>query len=341
MWLNKDQIKRDTPLSRVLRYYGARHVGGALWHCIPAIHGSEDIRASLMASDERGIATCNGPSCRLPRGSDIFAVIQAVDGIGFQDALRRAQEIGGLPMQKEQTVAETGRKDLSTDRRAELERIPKTWRLEKKHIKWLHNRYGVGWSFLVEKFQITGWHRHIAMPISQESAVFIPLDKEKDQMFYRGKVRTTQVFPNWPEAHSKAESILVVEGEKDVLKATLQAKKLGILGEWAVITNTNGAQSIKSETQLFKNFVPEKIHQVTVAYDNDPAGERGNRVAMENARRYFGPRPVIGQLRFHERPRGWDISDHINEGLTFLEQVVSKEMRQKLRGGSQEMEMSL
>ena len=103
-----------------------------------------------------------------------------------------------------------------------------------------------------------------------------------------------------------------------MLAAELALHAQGKLGEWAVITNTNGAGNVKRDTPLFFNFDPASVKKVVICYDNDPAGERANSAVYENAREFFSSSARISIKRFKNKPTGYDIGDYLKEKQSAL-----------------------
>lgn len=316
---DKDKIREALPITRLLSYYGAKHGSGDAWHCFR----HEDKNPSLVANNQRKVATCFSPQCDLKNkrtgkdGLDIFEIIKVVENCNFMQAVERAQEIANIPAtthsEKSHLLSKKEKGVRPEPEITDLLIIPDCTDLQKKHTDFLEQRYGSEWPWLARRHAIRGWHYHIAIPVNSDSTVFIPLDKEKDQIFYRGKQRSVQLFPNRPAEQAQASKIMVVEGEKDVLACELALKKAGKLGEWAVITNTNGAGNVRPDTPLFFNFDREKIEKIVICYDNDQAGERANNAVYENAREYFPYSTQITISRFKNKPAGYDMSDYIRE----------------------------
>ncbi|NIP22968.1 MAG: hypothetical protein GWO38_03890, partial [Phycisphaerae bacterium] len=191
----KQKLKQRLPITRLLEFYGARHVSSDLYHCHPNLgHASEDKHPSLIANDARGVAKCLG-NCALNQGSsDIFEVIKRAEKCNFNDALKRAGEIANLPEFGQESARPSQRpfkKKKGLDNK-DLNRVPKVYALEERHQAWLEQRFSAEWRWLADYFNIKAWHYHIAVPIdrSEVNWVFIPLDKQKDQTFYRGPSRS-------------------------------------------------------------------------------------------------------------------------------------------------------
>lgn len=311
----KDRIRAELPITKLLAYYGATHGSGDAWHCFR----HEDKSPSLVANDSRQVATCYSPRCDLKNrrtgkdGLDIFEIIKVVENCNFMQAVEIAKQISGKSIQANKTQLSLLSKKEKPQGNRSFDEIPELTELKEKHLAFLRNRYGERWRWLAKRYDIKGWHYHIAVPITDESVVFIPLDKKKDQVFYRGRNRTVQVFPNRPDEQRQAVNILVVEGEKDVLAAELALDAQGKLGRWAVITNTNGAGNVRPDTPLFSRFDPARVEKVVICYDNDEAGERANQVVRENARAYFTARTQVAVKRFTGKPQGYDIGDYLRE----------------------------
>lgn len=85
----KEAFRRALPITKVIAYFGARHISGDLWRCF--MH--EDKHPSLIANDQRGVATCESPKCSLPRGADIFGVIKTAESLSFWQAVQRAKKL--------------------------------------------------------------------------------------------------------------------------------------------------------------------------------------------------------------------------------------------------------
>jgi len=316
----KDRIKAALPITKLILYYGAGPGSGDAYHCF--LH--EDKHPSLVANDKRGVATCFSPKCTLKSGSDIFEIIKQVEGVNFQQAVNRVREIVGaerhnqitaFPNERKRAIKRPPSYPQSDDHRKEnqKEQIPKTWELQQRHKEWLLNRYGEDYGRLVQRFNITAYHYHIAMPLSKETHVFIPLDKEKDQIFYRGTKRSGLIFPDWSE-HYHAKNVVCVEGEKDVLRVQLEIHRQGLDRDWAVVTNTNGAQSLREGFPLFRNFNPRRVEHVLLAYDNDAAGEKAREACHHIARQYFRTQARIQKIDFGVDIKGYDVSDYLDDG---------------------------
>ena len=315
---DKDSIREALSITELIEYYGARHVNGDAYHCFR----HDDRSPSLIANAVRGVTTCESQKCDIKRGSDIFAIIMLVENVNFQKAKERAAEIAVVdvtPRRSTKTTSEEPpRTKESNDEKFSV--IPETVLLENKHKIWLKSRYGDHWRWLVDRFDLRGWHYHIAAPITKETMVFIPLDKytktnlSGDHIFYRGPHRTTQVFSNRPEEHQTCTNIFVCEGEKDVMQVELEMHRKGVLGEWGVITNTIGAGNLKADTALFKNFDPSCVQKVLICYDHDDVGKQANAIAQENAANYFSQKTQITIHHFpKEKPKGYDIGDYLAE----------------------------
>lgn len=303
---DKEKLREALPISKLLSYYGARKAkGSSSYHC--PLH--EDKKPSLVANDSRGVATCYSPKCSLKAGSDIFQIITSIDRCNFQKALEKASEIAALPVE---FVYADGIYQSSENK--DFTKIPETWDLEAKHINWLKSRFGVHYDFIVAYFGLRGNRYHIYAPITISDAVFIPLDKEKDQMFYRGLNRGCQVYPNEPERQREKKKVFVCEGEKDVWRVALEFYKTGVLDKWETITNTIGAGNIKEDTALFSNFNPDLVDEVIICYDNDEVGRKANNIVYKLAQSYFKDTTKIKVFSFpDDKPKGYDISDYLNE----------------------------
>ena len=323
--LNKEVIRQAVPISKVLNHYDVRRKHGDAWFCF----GHDDKHASLVANDQRGFATCLSSKCSLPSGMDIFNIINHFEGGGFQDALLRAAEIGGLhhgqislnsttpsrnKRQGDFIKANSPKKERPLNT---LTEIPKLSELDKAHTDWLSNRYDSEWPWLVREFQLKARYKHIAVPISSDSYSFIPLDKEKDSPYYLGRVRTNQVYPQLP-LNPLYEHVVVVKGEKDVFRVALHLHQHNQYGRWAVITNTNGAHALKEDLPLFNQFNPQQIESVTIAYDNDDAGKRANDLAFSMAQAYFPEEVTIEIIDFTSSVKGYDMSDWLDDGHYLL-----------------------
>jgi hypothetical protein len=284
----------------------------------------DDTSPSLVANNRRGVATCLSQHC--VKGADIFGLIQKFESCDFNHAVRKAISLVGLEVNTHyksheiQNQGDRPQKDYSI--------VPRTFSLEERHVEFLKKRYGKRWEWVVETFGVKAWKYHIALPVSQDLTVFIPLRKQSkadpqgDRVFYRGKDRSVQVFPDWKEAHAKASKILVVEGEKDVMRVSAELKRHRRGDEWAVITNTMGAHNLKLETPLFKNFNPDLVEQVVICFDHDPAGHSANEIAKQSALNFFSKKTRVGVYRFPmERPRGYDISDYLDEEGNLFEMI--------------------
>lgn len=320
---DKEHLKQTIPISKILEYYGAKKSSGSgSYHCFR----HEDNKPSLVAKDDRGVATCFSPKCDLKPGSDIFEVIKLVERCNFNEAIRKAYNISGtLP----NFSIDTQKKNfLSKKKKEDAHQIPELHDLQDQHISWLLKRFGENWSYVVTTFKIKATPYHLAIPIDQqfESWVFIPLNKydkqmnpDGDHIYYRGKNRTVQLFPNWPETQKTATHIIVTEGEKDVMRAALWLYETRIPQNWAVITNTNGANSLKADTPLFNNFKPELVKTVFICYDNDSAGKHASKIAAANAAQYFSRMTQIEIYNYlPHHPPGYDLTDLLNDGINLI-----------------------
>lgn len=306
--MDKETARNQLVISSlILRYGGRKGRGRNIYHCFR----HEDKKASLIADDRRGVATCMSPKCDLKRGSDIFAIIQTVERCDFKTAVNKAFEYCNI--QPLEQVAGNTKVDsnLSLSKTKKLDVIPELCPLTQRHFLFLKGRFRRHALFIKRHFRVSSYFYHIAIPINNGSFVFLPT-QSKDSIFYRGKIRSCQLFPFLPNEQSKATKIFVCEGEKDVLMATAELHSLGLL-EWSVITNTNGASSVKVDTPLFVHFDKNKVEKVVICYDNDEAGKSANAVVYKNAQSYFNKQTTIKIVSFEGKPKGYDITDYLLE----------------------------
>lgn len=314
--MTAEAIKQSLSVTQLLDYYGAKAgKTKGQYHCI----AHDDTNPSLIATDRNGRAHCMAAGCPI-KNADIFDIIKVMENCNFKQAKIVAEDIfgsvrvtGGAYTLRE--VADELVPDSKKKKNDAI--IPATFILKTLHKQWLKARFGEEWEWVVSYFKIKAWKNHLAVPIDEEgtSMVFIPLDKTKDSIFYKGRTRTVQVFPNKPKTHANATHIFVCEGEKDVMRVTLELHKQGLLGEWAVITNTNGANSIKEYTPLFETFDKDKVQVVVIAYDKDEAGDEASMRVLLNARNYFTANTKIKIFdKFPPNaPKGYDMTDYFND----------------------------
>ena len=326
--MTPSQLKSLIPLSAVLQHYQVKTSKYQnLYHC--PLH--DDSNASLLANDRRGIAKCLSQSCF--DGEDIFGVIQKLEECDFNQALQKAIQIArmDLPLQEAPTKSHN---TFQKEKNALPKQLPKMRPLHEKHIHWLKRRYGAGWKWIQQSFGVKSYHYHLAVPITEESYVFIPLNKqtkinpEGDVVFYKGTCRTAQLFPNtsdWKVKHQNSENILVCEGEKDVMHLEYEFYRLGISDKWSAVTNTNGAGNISENLDLFSNFDPANIRKVVIGYDKDRVGEIANEQVYNKAKNYFGAQSEILIHQFPEEvPKGYDWGNFISERERSLLSVLEK-----------------
>lgn len=101
------------------------------------------------------------------------------------------------------------------------------------------------------------------------------------------------------ETLKKSNQVLVVEGEKT------QSAAAKILDDWGVVTVQGGAKSVKKS-----NLKPLIDKEIFIYPDNDEAGRE---YALEILKAH--PKAKIIKVP-SGKPKGWDLADGINEGMT-------------------------
>lgn len=310
--MNKNEIKEKVSISDCLNLYGViKSKYKDLYFC--PFHN--DKKPSMIANSRRGVATCLSQKC--VEGADIFALIMKFESCNFNEAVRKASSLIGQYI--EPSINDKYQESSSNKEKKSADEIPETFPFEEKHIDFMRKRFGRNWRWVAQKFDVRAWLYHIAVPITKELTVFIPLNKQTkenpngDRVFYRGKNRVPQVFPNWNE-HSSFKNILVVEGEKDVMRTALEFH-LNKVKDWAVITNTMGANNMKNILPIFQNFNPSIVEKVLICFDHDEAGRNANQNTFDNAKRFFTEQTKISIIQFsNATPKGYDVTDFLNAG---------------------------
>lgn len=306
------EIKERLSISTVALHYGAK---ATKYKYRFSCWRHSDNNPSLLLNDDKGIANCMGSGCEI-RAMDIFNIIQLETGYNFHEAKKEALRILGQgdiqpePHQKKPTKKPT---------QNNYAQIPPLKPLNPYHREFLKNRYGKLLQSVLDTFKPLSYAFHVAIPIGNGSYVFIPTQK-KDCVYYKGKYRNCQVFPYFGNMVLNARNILVCEGEKDVMMLTAFLKPKG--KDWSVITNTNGAGSLKEGFSLFANFNKEFTKRVILAYDNDQVGRRANSIAYELAKQHF-TNARISTFQFPQAAKEkYDMSDYIREKYPQLFQVI-------------------
>lgn len=268
------------------------------------------------------------------------SLYEALDELNHAGLIDNPQKAISTPSKntplKSHTEATDGDKDKSST-------LPTITELKAPQWAYLTHRYGEqAGKYLAKQFNLKGFYNsHIGFPIkSGYSWGFIPLDKSKDQMFYRGSDRTPQIFPNDLTSQQHASGIFVVEGEKDVFAIDWKLHELNLKPEWAVITNTHGAGNLSESVELFRHFDPKKVKNVIIAYDNDTIGQEANQKAYKIAKGCFGEDTTIAIIDFERllhtpKPKGYDMSDFLNEGHS-LKMLLPPE-----KGQSKQIELGI
>ena len=294
-----------------------------LFHCPHPDH--PDKNPSFLAKTNFG--TCLS-GCPIGKGVSKVKLVEKVTGKKLPQSMEYLQKLQGITLKKEASEL-IKNKQQSQHEANKHSKIPTTTPLNWHHTKYLHERFGKHAQWLVETFNIRGYWYHLDLPIQDNCHVFIPLNKTKDQLFYRGENRYPQRFPAHLNNAQTVTHLVICEGEKDVLKATCHFKENGLLKTHAAITNTHGAQNIPTD---FLKGLPQTITHITIAYDHDDIGREANKVVKDLCHKQFDTAD-IDLLTFPEnKPKGYDLTDYLNEGHTPPWDPLCHQQKQTFKG---------
>lgn len=312
--LNPQEIKKRLSITQLLAYYKAHAANpNGLYYCISCKHPSP----SLLATDANSRAKCEQVHCAI-KNSDIFDLIAIIENCTFKTAKVRAYQIAEQLSSGSQTALfqPTDPSIVGEDYQNKNDTIPKLSALRKVHVNWFKDSLKVDPQWVESVFHVKGWYRHhfaIPIDINQESYAFIPLDPQKDQLFYRGKVRIAQIFPNNPTLQIQAKHIILCDGEAEVIRVAWELYRRGLWGEWTAITVTGNPLFLKKDYPLFANFDPKRVQSVMVAYSNDQRGWDFSAKLIPYARAYFTPETEIFSFMYSAaHPEILSFTDYLN-----------------------------
>lgn len=306
-------IKEHLPISEVLRYYGVQAHNEKIgsWWC--PIHEKEGRSKghkspSLVAKDEKGIATCMSKLCF--NGDDIFGIIKKLEKIeDFNKIKKRACHIGKIKLDEIITSADVTE-------------------ITYKHIEYLKT-VGVK-TESIRKYKLKSKGNYIIYPyiagekeIGYKGISVKKSEEEKSKFFFEG-----EKLDIWPEQNLNCNShLIIVEGEKDAI--TLSQKLSECKSErsenYSITTLTTGALSIPQN--IADKLRKYSFKKISIIYDNDETGEQGATKLYNTLLELNTDIETLQLPESNNGKKGYDISNYIQDQATFNDILNLKKTR--------------
>ncbi|MHB1131678.1 MAG: CHC2 zinc finger domain-containing protein [Chloroflexota bacterium] len=255
-----EEIRARTNLADIVKQTVQLRRSGEQWVGRCPFH--EDRSASLSVSDK--FYKCHAACCG--KQGDVFTWVGETYGLDFQGALRKVQELTGLPASNGRGQAPGKPAELpKTLARAVAEQYHRDLAPERREY---YRRRGLG-DETIDEF-LLGWDgTRYTIPVFVGGQLLNVRRRRDDQnkrdrgpkMLNTAGYGTAVLYNQ--DALQAAESAVIAEGEFDAMLLTQHG--------WTAVTSTGGADTFKPEwAPLFAT-----CQTIYVCYDNDLAGRSG------------------------------------------------------------------
>ena len=316
------EIKQTLSITDVLRHYGVRKAGQNSYYCPIHENDGGKHKPSLVASDEKGTATCMSKGCF--QNADVFSFIEIMGKCTKREALHKSAVLAGISLERSENNTEKSPASSPGKNTKKTKRISGLQELQQSHIEWLESKRSID-TFIALQFGLKAKGEYIAFPHWKDGAI-----TGWKLRSIENKSKTWQTGPQEGEIDLSAKlwhlgvlqdrknaitHLIFVEGEPDCLLLNQKCQDQG-LSDTAVVTCTAGAGTIPPEIGKLKKHFP-RLKRVSIWYDNDKSGKEGSKKLADAIRK---EQILIAIYSFTAgRKEGYDITDFFQEGKTLSE----------------------